>query len=95
MQDQRLDYAQMDGFGRKRKAYSTKDIGEVADVQDGCLTVAFDDRLTVYDAQDLSEIETAYAYTIHKSQGSEFDVVILPLKYRRCPSLQGIFCIPP
>ena len=61
------------------------DIGEVADVQDGSLTVAFDDRLTVYDAQDLSEIETAYAYTIHKSQGSEFDVVILPLKYPQMP----------
>ncbi len=61
------------------------DIGEVAEVQDGCLTVSFDDRMTVYDTQDLAELETAYAYTIHKSQGSEFDVVILPLKYPEMP----------
>jgi exodeoxyribonuclease V alpha subunit len=31
------------------------------------------------------ELESAYAYTIHKSQGSEFDVVILPLKYPQMP----------
>jgi len=61
------------------------DIGEVVDVREGALTVAFDDRLTEYQTPDLLELETAYAYTIHKSQGSEFDVVILPLKYPEIP----------
>ncbi len=61
------------------------DIGEIADVQDGCLTVCFDDRVTTYETPELVEIESAYAYTIHKSQGSEFDVVILPLKYPQMP----------
>jgi exodeoxyribonuclease V alpha subunit len=61
------------------------DIGEVTDVREGALTVAFDDKLTDYETPDLMELETAYAYTIHKSQGSEFDVVILPLKYPEMP----------
>ncbi len=61
------------------------DIGEVVDVRDGALTVIFDDRHTDYETPDLIELESAYAYTIHKSQGSEFDVVILPLKYPQMP----------
>ncbi len=41
------------------------------------LTVVFDDRETDYDFTQLSELELAYAMTVHKSQGSEYRAVIL------------------
>ena len=43
------------------------------------VTVMMDDRKYVYSADQLSELEPAYAVTIHKSQGSEFPAVILPV----------------
>ncbi len=43
------------------------------------LTVSFDGRPVIYDFSDLDELTLAYAITIHKSQGSEFEVVIIPL----------------
>ena len=43
--------------------------------------MSFEGRLSDYEPQELSELAGAYAYTIHKSQGNEFDVVILPMKY--------------
>lgn len=44
------------------------------------MTVRFDDdKMVEYPFQSLDELEIAYAVTIHKSQGSEYDVVILPL----------------
>jgi len=43
------------------------------------VTVQFGDRLICYDAADLNEITLAWAVTVHKSQGSEYPVVILPL----------------
>ena len=38
-----------------------------------------DDRLVEYDFEELEQLEHSYAITIHKSQGSEFDYVILPI----------------
>lgn len=43
------------------------------------LIVDFDGRLTAYDFSDTDELNLAYAITIHKSQGSEFEVVLIPL----------------
>jgi len=55
------------------------DVGIVqkVDSQLEVLTVLFDDRLADYDFTQLSELELAYAMTVHKSQGSEYRAVIL------------------
>lgn len=55
---------------------------ERIDLKEKTLFILFDgDRLAEYDQSELSELEHAYAVTVHKSQGSEFDTVILPLYY--------------
>ena len=40
-----------------------------------------DDRVVIYDFTQLDELELAYAISIHKSQGSEFPVVLIPLAW--------------
>lgn len=60
------------------------DVGYIdsIDTEFGVMTVVFDDTKYVeYDLNGLDEIETAYAITVHKSQGSEFPVIILPISY--------------
>ena len=58
------------------------DVGIVSDVdeEEEVLFVRFDDERRVkYEAADLDELTLAYACSIHKSQGSEYPVVVLPL----------------
>ena len=57
------------------------DIGVVESVnlEDRELLVRFDYREIVYDATDLDELVLAYATTIHKSQGSEYPIVVMPI----------------
>ncbi len=44
----------------------------------GYALVEMDDRLVTYDFEQMRELELAYALTVHKSQGNEFEAVILP-----------------
>ncbi len=55
------------------------DIGKITaiDIREETVTVMFDDRVAEYDFSMLSELEPAYAMTVHKSQGSEYRAVIL------------------
>ena len=52
---------------------------EAVDVRAGTVTVRSEDRRLVYNAEHVRELETAYAVTIHKSQGSEFPAIVIPL----------------
>jgi len=57
------------------------DIGKIVDIniEDRALFVNFNDRIVEYDSADLNEIVLAYAISIHKSQGSEYDAAIIPI----------------
>ena len=52
------------------------------------MTVRFDSREVIYDFGDLEELSLAYAITIHKSQGSEFPAVVIPLATQHFMLLQ-------
>ena len=56
------------------------DIGivESINIRDRSMVVRMDDKRLIYPAENLNELEIAYAITVHKSQGSEFPAVILP-----------------
>jgi exodeoxyribonuclease V alpha subunit len=57
------------------------DIGQIIkiDPAEREVTVRYDQRQVLYDFGELDEVALAYAITIHKSQGSEFPVVVIPL----------------
>ena len=77
-----------------RNAYEKEvfngDIGTVADVdmEDRELTVDFDGRRVVYDVTELDELVLAYAVTIHKAQGSEYPIVVMPFTMSHFVMLQ-------
>ena len=66
------------------------DIGYITavDTNERTLTVTFDSRLVEYDITELDELTLAYAITIHKSQGSEFPVVVMPITMKHYVMLQ-------
>jgi exodeoxyribonuclease V alpha subunit len=57
------------------------DLGRIAgiDREEGSVKVDFFDKLVEYEADELDEINLAYATSVHKSQGSEYPVVVIPL----------------
>jgi len=52
------------------------------------VSIRFDSRLVAYDFGELDELSLAYAVTIHKSQGSEFPAVVIPLSTQHYLLLQ-------
>ncbi len=55
------------------------EIGIVERVGKGAMTVLMEDRRLEYSSENMHKLELAYAVTIHKSQGSEFEAVVIPL----------------
>jgi exodeoxyribonuclease V alpha subunit len=66
------------------------DIGRVFQIndEDQEIKVLFDDRMVGYDYADLDELVPAYAVTVHKSQGSEYPAVVIPVMTQHYMMLQ-------
>lgn len=65
------------------------DVGRLEEIhkQSGSFKIRFDDKTAVYDREAIVDLEHAYAMTVHKSQGNEFEAVIIPL-YRTAQKLK-------
>ena len=61
---------------------------EAIDLELGEMTIAFDGRPVTYAFGELDEIVLAYATTIHKSQGSEYPAVVIPVSTQHYMMLQ-------
>ena len=55
------------------------DIGYIKEINGNNITIDFEGNKVIYTKKDLKQIKHAYAITIHKSQGSEFEHVIMPI----------------
>ncbi len=66
------------------------DIGRVTavDLDDEMLVVSFDDRRVKYKKESLDQLTLAYAITVHKSQGSEYPAVVIPVMTQHYVMLQ-------
>ena len=66
------------------------DIGIISrvDTENRELTVLYDSREVLYDVSELDELVLAYATTIHKSQGSEYPIVLIPMTMSHYVMLQ-------
>jgi exodeoxyribonuclease V alpha subunit len=66
------------------------DIGtiETIDTQEKMMSITFDYTTAIYAFEELNELSLAYALTIHKSQGSEYDAVIIPIFMQHFTLLQ-------
>lgn len=78
-----LKYRSLDDFSEGTGIFNGE-IGIIKsiDPEYNTLDVLFsDNNYVIYEGDDLDQLELAYAITVHKSQGSEFDTVIMPLIY--------------
>jgi exodeoxyribonuclease V alpha subunit len=66
------------------------DIGHVVrvDPEEGVMTLSFEGREVAYDLSELDEVSLAYTATVHKSQGSEYPAVVMPLATQHYPMLE-------
>lgn len=66
------------------------DVGRVAEVDDdeGRVVVHFEGKPVTYEGDSVEELQLAYALSVHKSQGSEYPVVVLSLQKEHFPMLQ-------
>lgn len=66
------------------------DIGRIEslDEMERAVSVRFDGRLVTYEPADLDELVLAYACSIHKSQGSEYPCVVIPIHTQHYVMLQ-------
>lgn len=75
-----ITWERMDGRGSGKSVFNG-DMGyvEYIDNEENAVSVIYDeDKRVIYDFTNIDEIELSYAVTIHKSQGSEFPVVVMP-----------------
>lgn len=80
---------------KNTESVSNGDTGTICQVQpnaaadEHCLWVKFDTGLTIpYTKDDLNQLELAYAFTVHKSQGSQYPCVVMILPQKRTPFLK-------
>lgn len=73
-----------------QKGVYNGDIGRIFTIsgEDGQLLVQMDDGLVSYEFSELDELVHAYAISIHKSQGSEYPAVVIPLMTQHYVMLQ-------
>jgi len=66
------------------------DIGHVerVDTEDGVITLNFDGREVAYELGELDEVALAYTATVHKSQGSEYPAIVIPMATQHYPMLE-------
>ena len=89
-----MQFRQRDKVMQIRNNYDKEvfngDIGIISfvDTQNRTLTVDFDGRNVSYDISELDELVLAYATTIHKSQGSEYPIVVMPVLMNHYVMLQ-------
>lgn len=57
------------------------DIGYIIDIKNNEITIDFDSNIVKYTLKDFNTIKHGYAISIHKSQGSEFKLVFIPITY--------------